>query len=163
MALSLKCTLLRCNEQNVWVECIRPCVLDVTGGVSSGIAFSLIVRDSETGSLVGDFPLPSITKAEALTGVVMKIHTAGGARIAIRFEQPADLSAVLRALSNNQIPCSTVEAPSYIPSNESAGVIPDLSDPTVQELALKLLFREDFQQFCQNLSELLDGFKTRLV
>jgi hypothetical protein len=138
-------------------------MLDVTGGVSSGIASSLIVRDSETGSLVGDFPLPSIRKVEVLTGVVVKLHTVNGARIAIRFEHQSDFGAVFRVLNDNQVPCSDVEAPSHIQSNESGGIIPDLSDPAVQELALKLLFREDFQQFCQDLSELLDGFKTRMA
>jgi hypothetical protein len=158
----MRCKLLRCNEQNFWVECVRPCVLEVTGGKTSGVASSLIVRDSETGSLIGDFPLASISKAESLNRSVVRIHIISGAKVAIRFEDHSDSSALIRLLSGNQIACSNVEAPSFVPENTPGGVIPNLNDPAVQELALKLLFREDFQQFCQDLSDLLDGFKSRL-
>ena len=155
-----RCKFLRCNEQSEWVEHIKICTVEISKGIGR---FSLIVREGETSSLIADFPRASIRNVESLNSVVLRIYTQTGTRVALRFEEPVSLTAVFKILRDNEIVCADATAPS---SNDSGGlnnIMPDLSDPVVQEFVLKLLFREDFKRFVEDLGDLLNGYNEEMM
>jgi hypothetical protein len=157
---SYKCKFLRCNEQLDWVEHIRSCTVEISKGVGR---FSLIVRESETGSLIADFLRASIRNVESLSSVVLRIYSQSGTRVALRFEEPTSLMAVFKILRENEIICSDTTAPSNTENNGVNNIMPDLSDPIVQEFVLKLLFREDFKSFVEDLGDLLTGYNEEML
>lgn len=157
---SYRCKFLRCNEQSEWVEHIQFCTVEVSKGVGK---FSLIVRDVETCSLIADFPKASIRSIESLSSVVLRIYSQSGTRVALRFEEPISLRAVTKVLADNEVVCVDVSAPSNPESSGVSNIMPDLGDPVVQEFVLKLLFREDFKRFVEDLSDLLNGCSEDMI
>ena len=155
-----RCKFLRCNEQSEWVEHIKICTVEISKGVGR---FSLIVREGETSSLIADFPRASIRNVESLNSVVLRIYTQTGTRVALRFEEPVSLTAVFKILRDNEIICADATAPSCTDSGGLNNIMPDLSDPVVQEFVLKLLFREDFKRFVEDLGDLLNGYNEEMM
>ena len=151
---SYRCKFLRCNEQSEWVEHSTFCTVEISKGVGR---FSLIVRDGETSSLIADFPRASIRNVESLSSVVLRIYSQTGTRVALKFDEPLSLTALFKIIGDNEIICADATAPSKPDSSGMNNIMPDLSDPVVQEFVLKLLFREDFKQFVEDLGDLLGG------
>ena len=147
-----RCKFLRCNEQSEWVEHIKFCTIEISKGIGR---FSLIVREGETSSLIADFPKASIRSAESLSSVVLRIYSQTGTRVALRFEEPNSLKAVIKILAENEVVCTDKVSPSNHDDGSISNIMPDLSDPVVQEFILKLLFREDFKVFVEDLGDLI--------
>ena len=150
-----RCKFLRCNELGEWVEHIKLCVTEISTGIGR---FSLIIREGDNSSLVADFPRASIRNVESLSSIVLRIYSLSGTRVALRFEEPASLKAIFKILAENEIPCADKLAPSNTDSCNITNIMPDLSDPIIQEFILKLLFREDFKRFVADLGDLLSGY-----
>ena len=146
---------MRCSEQGEWVEHIKHCVIEISTGVGR---FSLIIRESDSSSLVADFPRASIRNVESLSSIVLRIYSISGIRVALRFEEPASLIAIFKILVENEIPCADKLAPSNADGCNITNIMPDLSDPIIQEFVLKLLFREDFKRFVADLGDLIGGY-----
>lgn len=155
-----RCKFLRCNEQGEWVEHMKPCIVEISKGDGR---FSLIIREGDSSSLIADFPKASFRNAESLSSVVLRIYSLSGTRVALRFEEPASMTAIFKILIDNEIPCSDKVAPSNTDSCNVANIMPDLGDPIIQEYILKLLFREDFKRFVEDLGDLIGGYCEDIV
>ena len=151
--LTVKCVLLRCNEQNIWVQRTPLSMVEIRTTEEAN-SLSMTIRDAITSALIGDFPRNSLIKVEVLSSVIIRLHTQSGTQIGLQFEEPNILQSVLKLMKSSDLNCIDIDSSG---STASRGLMPDLSDPIVQEYVIKLLFRSDFAKFVKDLKELINN------
>lgn len=161
------------------MSCTKPCALEVSasGGliVRDQVTHSLLADMPKVGvnwrpvltsilrirstPTTPHMPKASISRVDVMNSITLRVTTASasssgsGSRVAVRFEEPAQLQTVAKLLHEHGVICKDAAASAPV------STMPDLSDPVVQEFVLQLLFREDFESFCTDVAELFDDMR----
>jgi hypothetical protein len=130
---------------------------------------SLVVRDSATSSLVADFPRSSLKTVILLPQFIIKLKTTSDTKVAMKFSDFQSYRKFADILEADEVQLidKSISIPiPMLPRDRLAsmyeGNLPDLEDPLVQEMILRLLFREDFKNFVADLSILLDAMQDNI-
>ena len=149
----IDCSLLRCQslDRDEWLQYRKALKVSVS---SSGIN----VLDTNSSSMVLDFPIHSIEKVEFMRNginrifcgpenrdLAIKISTEEGCR---QFRRAVEFCGI--SFSNSLLsPNSTIMDEQFC--------LPDLSKPEVHEFIMDLLYADGFQDFVAELKKMIDG------
>ena len=144
--------LLRENDRGDWVELQKDAVVQVsTGGV--------IIRESISNSLLGDFPNETIENIEKLSDLLITLESEGR-KIGLLFLEAKEVDCFFIQAKNCNFQCHEKEIISKQFQFQQRGLqIPQLENPQVQEYVLKLLFSDEFKDFVGDLKDLLNSMK----
>ena len=151
---TFKCSLLR-KEERVWRKYTKP--------VNAIIQLSsLSIRDFHDGKLLADFVPGSVRTFEFIRrDKVVRINPAAITQnpitLVLQFADDSFNSFIHELKSKNFAPLQEISTAEDATGNFQ---LPDLSDPSIQDLILLLLFDPQYVKFVENLGYLLDKFKS---
>ncbi len=111
----------------------------------------ITIRKRSCGSLQCDIPTISIRSILATSAIIVKIVTTTDIQLALEFNDPASLNALLQKLTQCRISYQVLGSA----MGTTTDIFPDLMDPTVREVIARLIFSEGFAKFVQELEDTL--------
>ena len=113
-----------------------------------------MVRDSALSSLIADIPKSTIESMKKVgRGDMIRLNTKSGQRFALRFDGPESVNKFSIELKAKHY--QIVNEESKKRKKRDSLAMPNLNDPSVQELVLSLLFSPEFESFVEGLSNLI--------
>ena len=119
----------------------------------------IVVREIVSNALQGDIPFAAIKKIELVAENLVRFSTIGSSRFAMKFKNKVECSHFYDSLSHMDSIPQHLLISNICSKNRTS--FPNLNDPNIQELLLRLLFTEGFDEFVTEIQDLCQGFNLR--
>eukprot|EP01041_Mallomonas_annulata_P002803 gene2803-5518_t len=148
--------ILRCDNKDEWVSHIEQSKFEIS---SDG---GIVIRQQKSNALQVDLPRTSIQHVELISNDLLLMSTAGNLRLAFKFMDCSECKSCTMLLNSKGV--AIADGKKNRPdSKRHSTLFPDLEDPVIQELVLRMLFTEGFESFVDGIESLCAAYLDQIT